>query len=256
MSNGKLMIWTIPRSKSTIISKSISSNKDIYCFFEPFFFKYVNKICLADLEIAINKDFFSREGPAICKDQPVYLEHNFEKWIGDTDVRHAILIRNPTEVALSTIIVDGKKIPFMESNHGVTLEDHWRALKEIKTFLEKSGKTMKIFDSSDLNSDTCEHFMKSLCEFGGIDFDATKMLKMPCYEEFPDNWWVPSSANALIQDEKNGATVDLYGSALSSTSFRSHKSSVTRENITSNQLKRLDALLEVCQPIYNHFRSC
>ena len=256
MSNGKLMIWTIPRTKSTIISKSISSNKNIYCFFEPFFFTYMNKFTFEDLEVALKNEFFARNGPAFCKEMPVYLDYKFEKWIGKTNVKHAILIRNPTEVALSAIIMDGKKVPFLEWNHIFTLEEYWRALHQTKNFLEHSGKTFKVFDSTYLNSETCENFMNTLCDFGELPFEAETMLNMTCYDDYPDNWWVPKSEHTLIEDEKNNQVIDFFGSALKSTSFGSHKSSFTRENITSAQLNRLEAILQVCQPVYDHLKNC
>ena len=168
------------------------------------------------------------------------------------------MIRDPIECALSALPLDGKTIPYIEydSHHDFNLEQYWRALLDMKNFLESSGRTFKVFDSTDLNAETSEHFVKRLCEFGELPFDAESLKNMPAYEVFPKHWWVPPDLqkNRNWVAPKTNFTIDCFGSALKATSFSSKKSVFTEENLTVQQRENLKKLLNTVEPIFKELK--
>ena len=187
---------------------------------------------------------------------PIFVD-NFENWVGDLSVKHAILIRDPLEVSLSTILMNGQKVPYLESRHSYSIEEYMQAMLDMKNFLEQTGRKFKVFDSTFLNGETCEQFVQSVCNFGGLSFDGEKMLNMKVLDNFPDNWWVPKSLymNHIWSDDRNDVAIDFHGPALRATTFSSQKSSITRGDLNKDQKKRLDEIMKTSRPIYEELKS-
>ena len=105
---GRLMIWTIPRSKSTIILKILSNTSETKAIFEPFTFAFFadifdNVFTYDDLWEAMKKEPVTNDN-LVWKDVADCVEnHDYEKWVTDKSFRHVSLIRDPLEVAMSTV---------------------------------------------------------------------------------------------------------------------------------------------------------
>ena len=123
---------------------------------------------------------------------PIFVD-SFENWVEDLSVKHGILIRDPLEVSLSTILMNGQKVSYLKSRHSYSIEEYKQAMLDMKKFLEQTGRKFKVFDYTFLNGEICEQFVQSVCNFGGLFFDGEKMLNMIVLDNFPDNWWVSKS---------------------------------------------------------------
>ena len=252
------MIWAMPRSKSTILSKSLSANGDNKCFLEPFFYTYFlsqdASFTYTNLRTILDQQFFGATENVMLKDMTVYLENleNWEKWIGDETIKHIILVRDPKEIALSTIVINGQKAPYMDSNHGSTIEEYAISLLKMKNFLEEKSRKFKVFNTTNLTKETSEQFVKSMCEFADIPFDKEKMLSMIAYENFPAHWWLPPPIKDPNWDEKNdNVLIDFFGKALQATEIGSGKSKITEDDLSDEKKRKLKDILEKTYPIYN-----
>ena len=165
---GRLMLWIIPRSKSTILLKSLSSNPEIKCIFEPFAFAYFayfydDEFTFDHLRECVKKEPFTCDN-IVWKDVPFFVEnHDFEKWFDGTDFKHALLVRHPKEVALSKIVVNDESIRFMQlpkmlKDHS-TVEQNYEVMMKLRDYLESKGHQYKVFDTTNLgNSESREIF--------------------------------------------------------------------------------------------------
>ena len=71
----KCMIWTVPRTKGTILAKSLTLNEDVKCFYEPFAFTYFKQLesNFSGLKTILTTNFFGSKASSILKDLPVYI---------------------------------------------------------------------------------------------------------------------------------------------------------------------------------------
>ena len=237
---GRLMLWTIPRSKSTIILKALSGNPELKCIFEPFTYAYFAENYQTDYDINTLRELFKSEpftsDNIVIKDIPRHVKDlDFESWFLNENFKHALLVRHPQEVALSKIKVNGDRKYFMKSREllnadDLTIEAHFEAMLKLKEFLEVSGIQFKVFDVTDLYSDNCEQFLKSLCEFGEIAY-SNQMLKMKKCESFPKNWWVaPETTSAAIDDSCFEMNFEFHENSLKATEFQ--KRAEKRDEVT------------------------
>ena len=255
------MIWTIPRSKSTIILKALSGNPEIKCIFEPFSYAFFAENYQTDYNADTLRELFKSElfiaDNVVVKDIPRHIKDlDFESWFKNENFKHALLVRHPQEVALSTIKVDGERMFFMQSRDIVvdkeaTIELHFEAMLKLKKFLEYSKLPMKVFDVTDLYRDNCEQFLKSLCEFGEIPY-SDQMLRMEKCDKFPQNWWItPEITSTDYNDSCNQKNFVFHENSLKATEFqqRTEKRDVT-SSLSEHDTKNLSKILRTSMPIY------
>ena len=147
------MIWTVPRTKSTVLCKSLASSQKIKCFYEPFCFAFFNKgqLTFDEIRESLDEEFFGSSENVFLKAMPIFVD-NFENWVGDLSVKHAISIRDPLEVSLSTILMNGQNVPYLESRHSysieeymqVMLEEYMQVMLDMKNFLEQTGRKFEV----------------------------------------------------------------------------------------------------------------
>ena len=258
---GKLMLWIVPRSKSTIILKSLSSNQAIKCIFEPFAFAYFsyfydNQFTFDDLREMVEKEPFTNDN-IVWKDVPYFVEnHDFASWFKGTDFKHALLVRHPKEVALSNIIVNGETKHFMDiprllKEHS-KIHENYDVMLKLRNFLTESGSEWRVFDSTDLGSDNCAEFIESLCQFADLPFEKESMLSMKTSEDLPCSWWKPPTAHKI--KDNSIMNLDLHSAALKSEEFKSNDKDNSPE-LSEEDQTYLDEILELSMPIYNELIS-
>ena len=88
--------------------KILSNNSEVKAIFEPLGFAffahmYQNLFTFEHLQDVMTKEPFTDDN-MVWKDVPVFVEnYDFGKWIRDKSVKHILLIRDPLDVAMSTI---------------------------------------------------------------------------------------------------------------------------------------------------------
>ncbi|XP_075253754.1 uncharacterized protein LOC142345551 [Convolutriloba macropyga] len=258
---GRLMLWVIPRSKSTIVLKSLSSNPQIKGIFEPFAFAffahfYENKFVFSDLIEAMKSEPFTSDN-IVWKDVPSCVENlDFEKFFPDNSYRHALLVRHPKEVCMSQISINGKPTRFIDFLDITTghpkMKELFQDMVTLRDFLRSKGYEYKVFDSTNLGSSTdssCEQFMRDLCEFGQLPFDKEMMLEnMQTSEHLPDHWWKAPTAH-MIKDNSI-MNFDFHGQALKTTKFMSTVDKPVLPDLTLEQTDKLNKILEETMPNY------
>ena len=257
---GKLIIWIAPRSRSTAICRALTNNTETVCLFHPYTYGRRND----DGEIPVHekvKNFFKNSDYIFMKDNAVYFsEEEIDFWTHQKSVSHVLMIRNPEQIALSTVKVDGKPTPYFIRSQIIKanpLNHYLEALIKIRDSLKNIGRPYLIFDTSSMNAERSEKIVKSVCDFAKLPFDQ-KMMEMVSCEgaDLPMNWWIPYESKDSIQIV-NGFKVDMYENALKSTNLGVdfENSKFTRKKLSSNELKQLDHLIARCMPLYENLQS-
>ena len=256
------MIWAIPRSKSTILLKVLSNHSEIKAIFEPFCFAFFTKIyentfTFESIREAMSKEPFTNDN-IVWKDVADCVENqDFEKWITDKSFKHVLLIRDPIEVAMSTVGYKGQPVRFMNwpTYYPVhpTIEDSFQVMVKLRDYLHKNGFDYKVFDSQALNPTTGLEFVKSICEFGQIPFDKT-MLDLKSTDSFPETWWRPSTAHLLA--DSSGLDLDFHGNACKSTSLEPVRTIAhdTGKDLTEDEIMKLENIRANVIPLYHNLR--
>ena len=258
---GRLMLWTVPRAKSTVILKALSRNPELKCIFEPFTYAYFANHYHSQFNFDQLREFYKHEpftsDNIVLKDLPLYIENlDFESWFANKNFKHALLVRNPQDVALSTIKVGGERVSFMKSREmlnydGSSVELHYEAMLKLKEYLEAAHEPIKVFDATDLYSDNCEQFLRSLCDFGEIPY-SDEMLKMEKSKSFPKNWWTaPETTSAAQDDIVSNKIWEFHENALKATRFQHRTERLAETKSLSEQdSKDLETILKNVMPLY------
>ena len=256
------MLWVIPRSKSTILLKILSNNSEVQAIFEPFtyaFFSriYENKFTYCDVREIMTKEPFTQDN-IIWKDiADCVQDQDFEKWITDKSFKHVLLIRNPVEIAFSTVGYKGEAVRFMnwQSYYPIhpTIEESFQAMVKLRNYLHMNGFDYKVFDSEGLNPANGVEFIRSICEFGNLPFNE-EMMNTKSSDSFPESWWRPPTAHML--SNSSALDLDFHGNACKSTSLepvRTVAHDLDKE-LTEDEQKKLEHIKTKVVPLYNHLK--
>ena len=255
---GKLVLWILPRTKSTAICKALSNNAEIKCLFQP----YTLGKRRSNGERVHQKviDQFSQEDHVFFKDTGMYLSpEELEYWIQNEEVNHILLIRSPEKIALSMFRVDGELAPYFIQSELIKIKplDHYFAnLKTVRDRLKRQGRSFLVLDSENLSPENNGKFLRSICEFGSLPFDKEMLELTPSDGKLlPSNWWVPDDSRSASQ-KVNGVQVDMFEDALGSTELGNRRNvKYGRSDLGLNEIKQLDELIARCQPIYEDLKN-
>ena len=204
---GRLMIWTIPRSRSTITLRLLTNTSETNVIFEhlsfAFFSKdYNNVFTYQHLAECLKKEPFTAEN-FVWKDVPDYVENqDFEKFISDRSVKHVLLIRNPREVCLSKVNLFGNRIYFMnvpkEAVEHPTVVQNYETMAKLLDYLKTNEFDHKVVDAERLTKEDGGQMIKDICDFAGLPFKEETM-NLPKLDDFPSSWWLPNVASSKRQ---------------------------------------------------------
>ena len=249
---GRLMLWTIPRSKSTIALRILSNNSETKAIFEPFPFAYFSKyydyiFTYNHLMAWMKQEPFTSDN-IVWKDVPDFVQnHEFEKWVTDKSVKHVLLIRNPRGVCLSKVTLQGNRMFFMhvpkQLTEHPTVTQNFEAMTKLLRYLKTNGFDYRVINAEDLTQETGEVLLRDVCQFAGLPFKE-EMMKLTEIEEFPDTWWLPTPATSKLFTEG----VAFHENALSATSLRP---AAAQTEIEDSQLSETDRTA-----LYNFMQSC
>ena len=253
----------IPRSKSTVILKILSNNAEVKAIFEPFAFAYFskhyeNKFTFEDLREAIAKEPFTDDN-IILKDAPDFVENlDFGSWVTDKTFKHILLIRNPVDVAMSTVGVKGQSVRFINwpsyfPDHP-TIEGTFQVMIKLRDYLQRNGFDYKVFDSEGLNPEDGLDFIRSICEFGDLPFDEG-MIYTKSSDSFPESWWRPPTAHLLSDSAALG--LDFHGNACKSTSLEPSRTVAhdLQKDLTEAEKEKMEYIKTNVVPLYMKLKN-
>ena len=120
---------------------------------------------------------------------------------------------------------------------------------KLRNFLIESGSEWRVFDSTDLGSDNCAEFIKSLCQFAGLPFEPDLMLSMKSSEELPSTWWTAPTSH-MIKDNAI-MNFDFHGPALKTEGFVDSIKKPALPELTEMQIKNMKTILDETMDNYN-----
>ena len=180
---GKLIIWIAPRSRSTAICRALTNNTETVCLFHPYNFGRRND----NGEIPVHekvKIFFKNSDQILMKDNAVYFsEEEIDFWTHEKCVSHVLIIRNPEQIALSTVKIDSKATHYFirsQIKKANPLNHYLEALIKIRESLKNIGRPYLIFDTSSMHTEKSEKIVKSVCDFAKLPFDQKMMEMVSC----------------------------------------------------------------------------
>jgi hypothetical protein len=179
--NKHIAMWSCPRSRSTLITRSFEQLDGCMIFDEPLYAPYLLKHAFDHPEreavMAHRETDPQKVIQKITSDLPEGMSFSFQKqmakhllpdydlsWI--KSLTNFFLIRNPKEIILSY-----NKVCQKMSKHDIGMENLYSLFKEVELFTEK---TPLVIDSTDLIKNP-QGFLEVICNKIGINF-SEKML--------------------------------------------------------------------------------
>ena len=174
--NKHLAMWSCPRSRSTLITRSFEQLDGCMIFDEPLYAPYLLKHAFDHPEreavIAHRETDPQKVIQQITSDLPEGVSFSFQKqmakhllpdydrnWI--KSLTNFFLIRNPKEIILSY-----NKVCQKVTKHDIGMEDLYNLFKEVESFTEE---TPLVIESTDLIKNP-QDFLDVICSKIGIDF--------------------------------------------------------------------------------------
>lgn len=245
--NKHIAMWSCPRSRSTLITRSFEQLDGCIIFDEPLYAPYLLNHAFDHPEreavIAHRETDYQKVIQQITSDLPEGVSFSFQKhmakhlmpddernWL--KSLNNFFLIRNPKE-----IIYSYNKVCKKVTKHEIGMEALYNLFKEVESF---TGKTPLVIDSTDLIKNP-RHFLNVICSKIGITF-SEKML----------NW--SSGLQGKKEDSQNPfpwlwtdklPPTDWYSNINQSTGFMLYKEKEI------NLASELIPVLEDCLPFYD-----
>ncbi len=261
----RVAIWSVPRSRATVLTRSISSCTSINC---DVYFEYYGTACCFGPERVCSPPAFKGKPPK----QPEYSYEWVKKTLesdhpgkqliilkdpaytvkidGNYDMlpkgfKHTFMIRHPVKVYRS-IAVMIKEMPFPIRSYLPETECIFKELVDLyKHVTEELQQPSVIVDADDLVKNP-EETLQLYCEAIGLTFDQ-EMLQWTSLNEPPPHWKMSPTFREMI-------TMLGVHPAYQSTGV--HRYNSQEDDFDMNTLsKEIQELTEIALPSYNEMHK-
>lgn len=232
--SGALILWSVPRARSTAFERMMFERQDHLTIHEPF-----SRVCDfgesqvhltscgSQAEVIRAIDTISESLPVFVKDT---LDFRFAEVLADADFlsrhRHAVMVRDPREAVTSYLKLD-------PAGTADTVGFRW--LAELAARVEDvTGTYPHVVEAAALMADPAGT-VRSYCEAMGIDY-------------------LPEALTFRLDPPSSWRTTGRWHDAAASTS-RLGTPPVAAEPASGSLSARIDELVALCTPSYDQIRA-